>query len=152
MVAKQLMERESVLSLAAIQTLFNKFFRDGRRLFGDVLDAWIQHPDAQRRLFMIDARQYATLSDADKHAARRRAREELQSRFAAIFQRRHDCIHNCDRPRQAPQPLRSDNIVPRVLDDVEFLVRPCDEHIDAEFREFLAGCGCPAPIIRQAGY
>jgi hypothetical protein len=33
MAARQMMERENVLTLAAIQTLFNKFFRNGQKFF-----------------------------------------------------------------------------------------------------------------------
>ncbi len=69
-----------------------------------------------------------------------------------IIQRRHDCIHNCDRPKMAPQPLVKGGTVIKVIEDVEFLVNRCDDHINVEFREFLRLCGCPEPIIRQAGY
>ena len=40
----------------------------------------------------------------------------------------------------------------RVIQDVEFLVFRCDEHIDTEFRQFLIGIGCSATTISQAGY
>jgi hypothetical protein len=40
----------------------------------------------------------------------------------------------------------------KVIEDIEFLVRRCDEHINAEFREFLLGIGCPAATVAQAGY
>ena len=49
------MEREAVLGLEAIQNLFNKFFREGHRFFGDVLDHWIVAPNANRRLFAIES-------------------------------------------------------------------------------------------------
>jgi hypothetical protein len=78
--------------------------------------------------------------------------EQLRQRFAGIFQRRHDCIHNCDRPRMLPQPMDRGRTVLTVIQDVEFLVFRCDEHIDAEFREFLIGIGCSAKTISQAGY
>jgi hypothetical protein len=51
-----------------------------------------------------------------------------------------------------PQPLTADNVVRNVLEDVEFLVRRCDEHINREFREFLLGTGCPAAVVGQVGY
>jgi hypothetical protein len=80
------------------------------------------------------------------------AQTRLEERFREIFQRRHDCIHNCDRPRVKPQPLTAPDVVRRVLDDIEFLVRRCDEHINLEFRQFLVGTGCPAAVIGQIGY
>ena len=76
----------------------------------------------------------------------------MEKRFREIFQRRHDCIHNCDRPRVKPQPLSSADRVSRVIEDVAFLVRRCDEHINGEFRQFLLGTGCPAAVIGQVGY
>lgn len=39
-----------------------------------------------------------------------------------------------------------------MIEDVDFLVRRCDEHINAEVRQFLRGIGCPAAIIGQVGY
>src|SRR5438876_5759642 len=62
MAARKMMERENVLSLSAIQTLFNKFFRTGQKLFRDVLPAWIVHPQSRRYLFGISAARFTTLS------------------------------------------------------------------------------------------
>jgi len=39
-----------------------------------------------------------------------------------------------------------------VIQDVEFLVSRCDEHIDVEFPNFLRSTGCSAATIAQAGY
>jgi hypothetical protein len=152
MAAREMMERENVLSLAAIQTLFNKFFRDGHKFFGDVLDEWIRRPDAPRRLFGTTHSAYAALDAAGRETARRRAKQQMQDRYGAIFQRRHDCSHNCDRPKIAPQPLHVADTVIKVIEDIEFLVHRCNEHIHSEFREFLVGIGCSATTIRQAGY
>jgi hypothetical protein len=152
MAARKMMERENVLNLATIQSLFNKFFREDRRFFHGLLDAWISHPDAKSRLFGITHRAYRALTPADKDKARKQAMEQLKDRFGVIFQRRHDCIHNCDRPRMSPQPMDKGVTVRRVIQDVEFLVFRCNEHIDAEFRQFLIGIGCSATTVRQAGY
>lgn len=152
MAARKMMERENVISLPAIQTLFNKFFRKGHRFFRDLLDAWISRPDSKIRLFGISRVDYVTMIDADKHQARENASDQLEDRFRAIFQRRHDCIHNCDRPRMSPQPLDKGGTVLKVIQDVEFLVNRSDEHITSEFRQFLLGVGCSLATIAQAGY
>jgi hypothetical protein len=153
MAARKMMERENVLSLAAIQRLFNRFFPEDRKFFrDDLLDAWINRPDSKMRLFGLTRSAYAGMSEPDKRAARRQALQQMQDRYATIFQRRHDCIHNCDRPRMAPQPLKLGGTVLKVIDDVDFLVRRCDEHISVEFRSFLQGVGCNATVIAQAGY
>jgi hypothetical protein len=152
MAARQMMERENVLTLAAIQTLFNKFFRNGQKFFRELLPGWIVHPDARRRIFGITARRFNSLQATQRGAAIADAWSRMEERFREIFQRRHDCIHNCDRPRVKPQPLAVADVVLRVIEDVEFLVRRCDEHINREFRQFLLGTGCAAAVIGQVGY
>lgn len=152
MAARKMMERENVISLSAIQTLFNKFFRKGHRFFRDLLDAWMSRPDARVRLFGVAPADYAVKTDPDKHAAREAAIDQFEERFRTIFQRRHDCIHNCDRPRVSPQPLAKGGTVLKVIQDVEFLVLRCDEHINSEFRAFLSAIGCSTATIAQAGY
>jgi hypothetical protein len=147
-----MMERETVLSLATIQTLFNKFFRPGQRFFRDLLPDRIVHPEAERRVFGISAARFNALAPNLRGQALADAQVQFEHRLCSIFQRRHDCIHNCDRPRVKPRPLDLTRTVVRVIDDVEFLVRRCDEHITREFRQFLLGTGCPAAVVGQVGY
>jgi hypothetical protein len=152
MAARKMMEREHVISLSAVQTLFNKFFRRGHKFFRDLLDSWICRADSKIRLFGVSRIDYAVMSDADKHTARENAIDQFEDRFRMIFQRRHDCIHNCDRPRMSPQPMDKGGTVLKVIQDIEFLVNRCDEHIANEFRQFLVDIGCTAGVIAQAGY
>ena len=152
MAARRMMLRENVISLSAIQTLFNKFFRRGHKFFRDVLDTWMSRSDAKIRLFGVAAADYIAMNSADKHEARETAIEQFEERFRTIFQRRHDCIHNCDRPRVSPQPLDKGGTVLKVVQDVDYLVRRCDEHINTEYREFLLGIGSTVATIAQAGY
>jgi hypothetical protein len=152
MAARKMMERETVLSLATIQTLFNKFFRTGQRFFRDVLPGWIVHPDSRRRLVGITPARFNALPANLRNQAVADAQRLLEERFQEIFQRRHDCIHNCDRPRVKPQPLARTDMVRHALEDIEFLVRRSDEHINVEVRQFLLGTGCPATIVGQVGY
>lgn len=152
MAARKMMERENVTRLATIQSLFNKFFRKGQRFFFDLLDAWMSRPDARVRLFGVSRADYLAMNDPDKHKAREDANEQFEERFRSIFQRRHDCIHNCDRPRMSPQPLDKGGTVLKVIEDVEYLVERSDEHINVEFRQFLTGVGCSAATLAQAGY
>jgi hypothetical protein len=152
MAARKMMERENVLSLATVQMLFNKFFRNGQKFFRDVLPAWIAHPDGRRRVFGITATRFNALPLNRQGQAVVNAQGRMDERFREIFQRRHDCIHNCDRPRVKPQSLTAADVVVRVLEDIEFLVCRCEEHITREFREFLLGTGCPAAVIGQVGY
>jgi hypothetical protein len=152
MAARKMMERENVLRLDEIQKLFNKFFRPRHKFFGDLLDTWITHPQAKKRVFGITRAAYNTLDPAGKDVARKDAKDQMNDRYGMIFQRRHDCIHNCDRPKVSPQPLVLGGTVLKVIEDVQFLVSRCDEHIASEFRHFLLGTGCPPAIVAQAGY
>lgn len=152
MAARKMMERENVVSLETIQRLFNKFFRKGHRFFRDPLDGWMSHPDARIRLFAVSRSDYSAMSKPDKQMARETAIEQFEERFRTIFQRRHDCVHNCDRPRISPQALDKGGTVLKVIQDIEFLVNRCDEHIHAEFREFLVRVGCAMTTITQASY
>jgi len=152
MAARKMMERENVLSLEAIQRLFNGFFRPGEKLFGDRIAVWIVHPSANKRLFGVTGTAFKALPPGKQKMEIHRAQNLMKERYRVLFQRRHDCIHNCDRPRVAPQPLPLAGTVVKVIEDAEFLVRRCDEHINSEFRQFLLGSGCPAAIVKQAGY
>ncbi len=40
----------------------------------------------------------------------------------------------------------------KVIQDVEFLVSRCDDHIHTKFRQFLSGIGCNATTIGHSGY
>lgn len=152
MAARKMMERENVLSLSVVQTLFNKFFRKGHKFFRDQMAAWIVHPDAKKRIFGITHIAFGTLAANQKGQAIEDAQDHMKDRYADLFQRRHDCIHNCDRPKVSPQPLPLSGTVTKVIEDAEFLVRRCDEHINEEFRVFLLATGCPPAIVAQAGY
>lgn len=153
MAARKMMERETVLRLKTIQDLFNKFFRPGHKLFRDLLDGWISAPDARKRLFGITRSAYQALATpADRQTAISDAWDQMQERYRNIFQRRHDCIHNCDRPKVSPQSLNRAGTALKVIQDVEFLVPRCDQHIHTEFHEFLNSLGCSPATIAQVGY
>ena len=152
MAARKMMVRETVLRLNAIQSLFNKFFRPRHKFFRDLLDGWIVAPDAKKRLFGITHSAYMVLAASDQVTAINDAWDQMQERYRNIFQRRHDCIHNCDRPKVSPQSLNRAGTVLKVIQDVEFLVPRCDQHIHSEFREFLGSLGCTSATITQVGY
>jgi hypothetical protein len=122
------------------------------RLFRDRLADWIVHPDARKRLFGITRVAFNALAADQRAQAIEDSQEQMKERYRDLFQRRHDCIRNCDRPRLSPQALHLGGTVLKVIQGTVFLVHRCDEHITAEFREFLLGRGCPLAIVVQAGY
>jgi hypothetical protein len=152
MAARQMMERENILKLETIRSFFNKFFRKDRKFFHNLLADWIVKPNAKKRLFGISSIAFTGLASQEQSKAVHAAWDQMQERYRTIFQRRHDCIHNCDRPKVSPQPLKRSGTVLKVIQDIEFLVVHSDQHICAEFREFLFSCGCTTATIAQAGY
>ena len=142
MAARELIQTENVLSLEKIRHLFNQFCRSNHRLLNkEGLDSWILAVNSKMRLFGITPTAYRALAtDKDKDNARKRAVTKLESRFQEIFQRRHDCIHNCDRPKVTPQNV-SNTQVRKVIEDVEFLAKRCHSDLIAEFPLYLAGLG-----------
>jgi hypothetical protein len=153
MAARAMVDSTNFLSLESIQKSFNPFCRKGHRFFGDKLDEWVQHPAAKIRLFGMSADDYRALDSAGRaDAMKNTVNGQFRDRYKEIFDRRHDCIHNCDRPRLTPQKLSRAATVERVVQDAEFLVQRCDEHIKSEFREFLRECRASMATISQVGY
>ena len=164
MMSRQIMERDNMLSIETIRDHFNPFLRDGHKLFTDVIDSWIMRAGASRRQFGISRANFQAemqaAANAPNAAQRRRVEQglrnravgSLKKRFTKIIQRRHDCIHNCDRPKFALQRIQSAGSVRHVVRDVRFLVENCNQYISQEFRAFLMELGCDVATISQTGY
>ena len=141
MAARELMQDENVLSLEKIKKLFNHFFADGKKLLTvETIEHWILHSAAKSRMFGITATQYRALGASDKNTARKKALKHFDDHFAHIFQRRHDCIHNCDRPKVALQRITGKTVEKR-LTDVNFLVLRTHEALRDEFPNYLQRLG-----------
>ncbi len=141
MAARELIEEENVLSLEKIKKLFNHFFRDKHKILNiDTIETLILHRDAKSRMFGITATNYRALTAADKNNAKKSAVTHMEDHFKTLFQRRHDCIHNCDRPKLALQGITPNN-VQKTIDDLHFLVGRCNDAFIAEFPMYLTGLG-----------
>ena len=149
MAARALMEKDNVLSLKKIKELFNLFFRDHHKLLTtETIGDWICHRNAKSRLFGLTATEYRAKSPSAKEAAKKQALKQFQELFKDIFQRRHDCIYNCDRPRIALQQI-SDIATSKTIENIEFLVTRCHEAFLAEFTTFLTNLGCSGATRNQ---
>lgn len=141
MAARELIEEENVLSLDKIRKLFNHFFRKSHRVLKQsTLEPWILHANARVRCFGITPTQYRALQAGQKAKAREDALEKFEDRLEMIFQRRHDCIHNCDRPKAVTQPI-TESQVSKITEDLCFLVERMHEALVAEFPAYLSGLG-----------
>lgn len=152
MAARELIQTENVLSLEKIRQLFNQFCRNNHKLLNKgALESWILSANSKQRLFGITPTAYRALAtDNDKENARKRAITKLEGRFQEIFQRRHDCIHNCDRPRVTPQNV-SKNQVEKVIHDAMFLVERCYADLILEFPLYLASLGFSGQTRNRVG-
>ena len=149
MAAKELMEDENVLSLEKIRSLFNHFFRKGHKIVSkETLEDWILHPDSRYRMFKILSKDYRIMSPAQKVTEKDKAFDAFEERYEAIFQRRHDCIHCCDRPKYALQPI-SKTLVQWVMHDICFLVNRCNDALLCEFPIYLRSLGFSGSTISQ---
>ena len=145
MAARQMMSDQNALQIKTIKSWFNPFFRKGHKIFFDLIPTWVGRTGATARVFGIAPANYI----AAGHGA---ANDSLVRRFEDIVQRRHDCIHTCDRPANQPQPINSPGTVVNVIKDIEFIVENSDVHIDAEFRTWLRGCGFSTITVNQVGF
>ena len=141
MAARELIEDENVLSLEKIKKLFNHFFRKNHKILTEkTIEKWMLHREAKVRLFGTTRTNYRALTGTAKNRARTDALNRVQDCFEKIFQRRHDCIHNCDRPKMALQQI-NDVTVEKRIQDVTFLVERCHEALIAEFPHYLSDLG-----------
>ncbi len=146
MATREMIEKHTVLSLKEVKGLFNRFCRDNHKLFSNPhFDAWIVHRSAPQRLFGVSASRYRQLRGSAKSSQRDDSRKTLDERFGMVFQRRHDCIHNCDRPKVAlVRDGLSMNQIGKVIDDVTFLVGRFEDVMLVEFPLWLDSLGINA--------
>ena len=141
MAAREIIEKENVLSIKRIKDLLNIFCRDGNKLLTqETIENWILHGDMRQRHFGISQPQYNQKQGGDKNKAKKLALEHLVRRMQSIFQRRHDCIHNCDRPKYAIQAITEDK-TNKAIEDVAFLVNRCTDHLRDEYPQYLTARG-----------
>lgn len=143
MAARQIIEDETVLSISKIKKLLNQFFRDEHKPFSNAnYDKWIVRSDAKNRLFGITPTNYRPLTGNAKNSQRKASIKRFEERFETIFQRRHDCIHNCDRPKISLDTTNLSKVaVNKVVSDVQFMVSRFEESVTEEFPQWLTDLG-----------
>jgi hypothetical protein len=145
MAARQMMADQNSLRIKTIKEWFNPFFVRGKKLFYDMVPLWIVKSTATARVFGMDPASFT----ASKQNI---ANDALESRFQTIVQRRHDCIHTCDRPSNSPQVINSAGTVDNVIRDIEFIVVHSNLHIDAEFKAWLIAARFSVATVARVGY
>lgn len=154
MTARELIEDHTVLSIDKIKALLNQFFSEADKLFGESsFDSWVLHPDQKQRLFGILPAAYRATQNQARHQARKSAKEVFQNRYERIFQRRHDCIHNCDRPKVAVDTsiITNGEGVFKVLYDISFLVSRCHDALVQHYARYLTDMGFSGVTRNRVG-
>jgi hypothetical protein len=128
MSARTLMEKDNVLQTWRIKELFNPALKRSHKLWGDLIESYIALN--RKRLTGIDHSAYVGLSGERKQKATKKAIAVLLGRITEIIQRRHDIVHNCDRPKSAVQGLTL-AAASKMLSDVQVFVQILDDHLDA---------------------
>ena len=151
MAARELIEKESVLSIKEIKSLLNLFCREERKLLTkDTIESWVTHADSRQRLFGMNRTAYNATTGGERDNAKETALGKFGKRIQVLFQRRHDCIHNCDRPKLAVRPISSEE-TRKAIDDVVFLVERSAEHLRDEYPHYLAARGFTGVTRNRVG-
>ncbi len=151
MAARRMMDERNMLNLGAVEKAFNLFLPDGGKFYHGVIVDWVTAAQAKERIFGITPVDFAALTTHQRNGRRSDFIDAMRERFdEVIFQRRHDCIHNCDRPKVAPQRLDRAGTVYNVIRDVRFLASHFNTHLDTQFPIFLRGLGFSAATVQAA--
>ncbi len=126
MAARALMERDNLLQLARLKDLFNPALPTGNKLWNDLAQDYVDLD--RKRLTGIVKSDYAALTGQAKAHGPKKVSAAVLERMGEIVQRRHDVVHNCDRPKTAKQQL-SLSKAKKMLTDIEDFVSILDDHL-----------------------
>lgn len=151
MAARRMMDDRNMLNLGAVESSFNPFMPQGHKFYHNVIINWVSSAKEKYRIFGVSTTTFKSLSHQQKTANRDDYIKAMRERFDdVIFQRRHDCIHNCDRPKIAPQALTRPGTVRNVIGDVQFFTENLNVHIETHFPVFLRGIGYSPTTVQAA--
>jgi hypothetical protein len=147
MAARKIIEKDNVLSLEKAQSILNPFLRNQHKLFGGVISSWMADPEATVRCFGVSRKAFVQSSGKQRKQYETDGKKALINRFKDIVQRRHDCIHNCDRPKISVHPIAKGQVA-NVVKDVRFVVARIEKHVNGEYPYFLRLHGFSSPRER----
>jgi hypothetical protein len=127
MSARAFMAKDNMLQLGRVKDLLNPGLGAGRKLWDDLIEDYIALN--RKRLTGIRSWEYGALAGKPKQDARKNAAKCLLRHMGEIVQRRHDIVHNCDRPKSAKQKLTLP-AADKILTDIQSFVSLLDSHID----------------------
>lgn len=126
MAARSMMERENLLQVRKAAGLFNPVLPKSQQLWGGSAAALVAI--GPKRLAGISAAKYAALPTKKKSGASKAASSAALKRVESVIQRRHDIVHNCDRPKTSPQRMKPGS-AKNMLADIGSFVTVLDAHL-----------------------
>ena len=126
MAARSRMERENMLQVSRVKDMFNPFLPTGQKLWLDLIDSYVSL--GRRRLTRWRSHELAAVAGDELAKRRKQASSALVTRVGVIVQRRHDIVHNCDRPKVAVQALSVGQAKAMIADVRDFVVL-LDNHL-----------------------
>jgi hypothetical protein len=128
MATRALMEKDNLLQLGRLKKLLNPALPAGQKLWNDLAREYVDLD--RKRLTGIRRSAYAALTGQAKAEGPKMVSAAVLERMGEIVQRRHDVVHNCDRPKTAKQRMSLPK-ARKMLADVEDFVKILDDHLDA---------------------
>jgi hypothetical protein len=128
MATRALMERDNLLRLSRLKELLNPALPQGRKLWPDLAQEFVDLN--RKRLAGYRKAEYNALMGKAKSEGPKDVTNNVMARMGDIVQRRHDIVHNCDRPKTAKQLLTLGQ-AKAMLADVHDFVKILDQHLDA---------------------
>lgn len=129
MAARQRMEKDNMLQVSRIKEMFNPALPAGEKLWHDLIPEYAKL--GRKRMTTWTWAEIDGESGDEREKRTKKAISTLLSRIGGIVQRRHDVVHNCDRPKVAVQTLTAGQARAMVKDVAEF-VTVLDDHICAQ--------------------
>lgn len=127
MATRALMERDNLLRLSRLRELLNPALPTGKKLWGDLAQDFVDLN--RKRIAGYRKGEYAALTGKAKAEGPKTVTHQVMTRMGEIVQRRHDVVHNCDRPKIAKQPMTLGQ-AKAMLADVHDFVKILDQHLD----------------------
>ena len=99
-----------------------------RKLWDDVAQSFVDLD--RKRLSGYRQAEYNRLAGQARAKAPKQVSAAVLRRMGEIVQRRHDVVHNCDRPKTAKQRITV-SIAKKMLADIEDFITILDDHLEA---------------------
>lgn len=129
MAARDVMEKDNLLSISRLEKLFNPILPAGAKLWNDFAPAMLRHGKKRLTGGRTLQQVLAIQDNAQRARAIKHAAAVVRTRIGTIIQIRHDWIHNCGRPKTAIVMYSNGQVTER-LAHVRVFVETFDDHIE----------------------